>query len=137
VETGTALEEFDDRWLLGYRDMRVVQVQISYQLTLLLDGDTTIDIEQEAFLTHGSARAPGARPIRLVPEHQEVAPAVALFGCKVLSAVAFKSGVLRLVFDSGHHLTVAPHPELHAWSVTGPGQLRVVCRPAGGLTVRT
>ena len=94
-----------------------------------------MDIEQEALLTRGSVRGPGARPTRLVPERQDVAPALALFGRRVLSSVAFKSGHLRLVFDSGYHLNVAPHLQFEAWNATGPGRLHIVCQPAGGLAL--
>lgn len=135
MEVDATLTEFDDRWLIDYRDMQVIQVRISYQLTLLLDSGATVDIEQEALLTRGSAHGPHSTPVSLVPERQDVAAALDLFGVKILSSVAFKSGHLRLVFDSGHHLSVAPHPQFEAWSVTGPGTLCVVCQPAGGLAV--
>jgi hypothetical protein len=104
-------------------------------VTLLLDTGATVDIEQEALLTHGPLRAPNARPIRLVPEQQDVSAALVLFGRRIRSSVAFKSGHLRLVFDSGHHLNVAPHPEFEAWSVNGPGSLHIVGQPAGGLAL--
>ena len=78
------LTEHDDRWLLPYRDERVIQVRVSYQLTLLLESGATIDIESEALLTHGPLRAPGASSLTLVPERQDVAPALVLFRAKVV-----------------------------------------------------
>jgi len=115
--------------------MTVTQIRVSYQLTLLLDTGATVDIEQEALLTRGSLRAPNARPIRLMPDRQDVLAALVLFGRRIVSSVAFKSGHLRLVFDSGHHLNVAPHPEFEAWSANRPGSLQIVCQPAGGLAI--
>jgi hypothetical protein len=125
----------DDRWLLPYRGMQVLQVRVSYQLTLLLDSGAEVELESEALLTHGPLSAPGAEPVRLVPERQEVAPALALFGAEVLSAVVFKSGALRLVFNSGSRLNVKPHPKYEAWGVHGPGKLHLVCQPGGGVAV--
>ncbi|MFC6020679.1 DUF6188 family protein [Plantactinospora solaniradicis] len=86
-------------------------------------------------LTSGPARATGATPVQLVPERQEVAPALSLFGANILSAVAFKSGALRLVFGTGQHLNVKPHAQYEAWSARDVGTLRVVCQPGGGLAV--
>ena len=106
------LTERDDRWWLPCWGERVIQVRVSYQLTLLFESGITVDMETEALLTHGPLRAPGASPLTLRPQLQDVAPALELFTAKVVSAVALKSGALRLVFDTGHHLNVQPHPEL-------------------------
>lgn len=127
--------ELEDRWLLHYRGMQVVQIRVSHQLTLLLDSGAQVDVESEAVLSNGLLGAPGVAMKRLVPEHQEVAPALALFGAKVLSSVAFKSGALRLVFHTGKHLSVSPDPQYEAWSARGPGASYFVCRPGGGLAV--
>ncbi|MEV0144769.1 MULTISPECIES: DUF6188 family protein [unclassified Nonomuraea] len=131
----TELVELEDRWLLPYRGMRVTQVQVSHQLTLLLDGEAQVDLETEAVLSEDSPRASDAVTSRLVPERQEVAPALALFGATVLSAVAFKSGALQLVFDSGMHLDVQPDPRYEAWSVHGPASVHLVCQPGGGVAM--
>ncbi|MFF4518496.1 DUF6188 family protein [Streptomyces mirabilis] len=53
------------------------------------------------------------------------------------SAVAFKSGTLRLVFDTGHHLTCSSDPSFEAWQVTGPAGWRFVSLPGGDLAVWT
>ncbi|MEU3167273.1 DUF6188 family protein [Streptosporangium sp. NPDC006930] len=135
VTTPADLAELEDRWLLPYRGMRVVQVQVSYQLTLLLDGDAQVTIESTATLTSGSLSAPDAEPVQLAPERQEVAPALALFGATLVSAVAFKSGALRLVFDTGTHLTVKPDSHYEAWNTRGPDDVRFICLPGGGLSI--
>jgi hypothetical protein len=136
VNPATLLTEFDDRWRLPYRGMQVVQVRVSYQLTLLLDTGVTATIETEALLTNGPRQAPDAVRVVLPPERQDACATRGLFGATILSSVAFKSGTLRLVFDTGHHLTVKPHPQFEAWKATGPGTLCCVCQPGGGLAVR-
>jgi hypothetical protein len=125
----------DDRWILPYREMRVLQVRVSYQLTLVLDGGASVDLESEAELGKVAPNTADAVTAQLIPERQEVAPALSLFGAQVLSAVAFKSGGLRLVFDSGDLLCVQPNRQYEAWGATGPGTIRIVCQPGGGLAV--
>ncbi|WP_344744083.1 DUF6188 family protein, partial [Streptosporangium vulgare] len=135
VTTPADLAELEDRWLLPYRGMQVVQVWVSYQLTLLLDGDAQVSIASTATLTGGPLSAPDAKPVQLVPERQEVAPALALFGATLVSSVVFKSGALRLVFDTGTHLNVTPDSRYEAWSTCGPDDVRFVCLPGGGLSI--
>ncbi|MFC3979527.1 DUF6188 family protein [Streptosporangium jomthongense] len=135
VTTPADLAELKDRWLLPYRGMQVVQIRVSYQLTLLLDGDAAVNIETTATLTSGSLSASDAESVQLVPERQEVVPALALFGATIVSSVAFKSGALRLVFDTGTHLNVKPDCHYEAWSTCGPDDVRFVCLPGGGLSI--
>jgi hypothetical protein len=77
------------------------------------------------------------RPGKIVlnPERQDVAAGLALFNVEVTSAVAFKSGQLRMVFGDGHMLKVDPDPRYEAWTVTGPDRMLVVSLPGGGLAV--
>ncbi|WP_346538590.1 DUF6188 family protein [Micromonospora sp. DPT] len=135
VNGGRTWPKSEGRWLLPYRDMQVVQIRGSYQLTLVLDGGAQVDMESESLLTDGPLTAPDALPVRLLPEHQEVAPALSLFGAKILSSVVFKTGALRLVFSTGAHLNVKPHLQYEAWRATGPGSLRLICQPGGGVAV--
>jgi hypothetical protein len=132
---GTELVELEDRWLLPYRGMQVTQIRVSYQLTLVLDGGGQVDLEAEVVLSEGPLRAPDVVISCLTPERQEVAPALALFGTKLRSSVAFKSGALRLVFDSGMHLNVKPDAGYEAWRVHGPEGLCLVCKPGGDVSV--
>jgi hypothetical protein len=68
------------------------------------------------------------------PESQDVAAVLPVFGAKVLSAVAFKSGTLRLMFDNGMQLRCAADPPVEAWQITGP-RWRCVSLPGGDLAV--
>ncbi|MFE5894783.1 DUF6188 family protein [Streptomyces sp. NPDC056462] len=82
-------------------------------------------------------RRPATTPRRcwLKPESQDVAAALVLFGAFVLSAVAFKSGTLRLVFDTGHYLTCSSDLSFEAWQVTGPTGWCFASLPGGDLAV--
>lgn len=122
----------DDRIILPYRHLQVTQLRIDHQLTLLL-GDAQIVVNSHARLSHGVIHTPGASVIDLWPEQQDVAPILALFGTTVLAAVAFKTGHLRIVFSTGHHLNVSPHEEYEAWEAAGPGSLRIVATPGSAL----
>ncbi len=134
VAVPKGLTELDDRWLLPFRGLTVARVVVDFEFGLFLGGDSMVSIAGAATL--GWA-ARGARPdtVELHPESQDVAAGLALFNTKVLSAVAFKSGQLRLVFDDEHLLRVAPDPAFEAWTVNGPDGLLVVCMPGGSLSV--
>jgi hypothetical protein len=78
-----------------------------------------------------------ARPdkVELTPENQDVAAGLALFNTKVKSAVAFKSGALRIVFGDGHLLKVDSDPRYEAWTANGPDGMLIVSMPGGNLAV--
>ena len=58
---------------------------------------------------------------------------MALVGQRVLSSVGFKTGALRLVFESGALLTVPYDDHYEAWQLTGPSGRMWVSLPGGGL----
>ncbi|MGI8414813.1 MAG: DUF6188 family protein [Nakamurella sp.] len=87
--------------------------------------------------TLGGLRSPDAQPVIVVPGTGDAAGALPLLRTMVLSSVAFKTGVLRIVFSSGHHLNVQPGNEFEAWTSRGPGSSMFVCKPGGGLSVWT
>jgi hypothetical protein len=97
-------EELADRWILGLRGSSVVSVSASrdlgrHEFVLVLNCGASIEIIGPAFLTYGAASSPSAVPL---PEEDWQR----LVGAVVVSAVAFKSGTLRTVFNTGHHLNV-------------------------------
>jgi hypothetical protein len=124
-----------DRWSLPYQDMRITQIRLDAQLTLVLDESTEIVVGSPATLVRGTTPESGAISVRLAPHRQEVAGALDLFGARIIAAVAFKDGRLRLLFDGGDQLHVPPDSWYEAWSATGPGSLRAVCLPRGGLAI--
>jgi hypothetical protein len=131
----TDMDEQPDRWLLPYRHKRVEQIRVDYRLSLVLDDDAEVAIGGSATLTHGPRTAPDAEPVLLTPESADVGAALALLHTEVLSAVAFKSGGLRLVFSNAMQLTVEPDEHYEPWEATGPGTLRCVSVPGGDLVV--
>jgi hypothetical protein len=124
-----------DRWSLPYQDMRVTQLRLDAQLTLVLDESTEIVVGSPATLVRGTTPESGAVSVRLAPHRQEVAGALDLFGARIVAAVAFKDGRLCLLFDGGEQLHVPPDSWYEAWSAAGPGSLRAVCLPRGGLAI--
>src|SRR4051794_34705856 len=94
--------EMEDRWLLCWRGLRVEQIRVDYRLVLVLGEDSELAVEQPATVSDRPGKAPDVRRARIVPEAGDVAAALPLLRRKVLSSVGFKSGALRVVFDSGH-----------------------------------
>jgi hypothetical protein len=127
--------EHEDRWLLNFRGLPVAKIGIDYRLSLLLGSDVEVVMETPAWVSRGSFANPDAPRTRLIPGRQDVAGALPLFGVEVVSAVAFKSGSLRLVFASGLHVNCRADPNFEACQITGPGQWRFVSRPGGDLAV--
>ncbi|MFE3271170.1 DUF6188 family protein [Streptomyces sp. NPDC059215] len=125
--------ERDDRWILNLRGWGVAGITVDYRLTLALDEGWEVVLETPVRLSSGSAHVSSG--VLLVPETQDVAAALPLFGMKVFSAVAFKSGTLRMVFEEGTHLTCPTDAAFEAWQITGPGGWRFVSLPGGGLGV--
>lgn len=116
----------------GLKGKTVVQVRVGYQLVLVLDPTAEVTIETEAWLTPGGPRKAA---IRLDPEHQDVAPALALVGATITSAEAAQSGALHLTFSTGVELCVNPHPGYEAWQVSEPSGVLTVCGPGGELAI--
>ncbi|WP_141698380.1 DUF6188 family protein [Streptomyces lushanensis] len=125
--------EHDDRWILNLRGRGVAGITVDYRLTPALDEGWQVVLEAPAQLSSGPAHtSPG---VLLVPETQDVAAALPIFGTRVVSAVAFKSGTLRMVFEDGTHLTCPTDAAFEAWQITGPGGWRFVSLPGGDLGV--
>jgi hypothetical protein len=96
---------------------------------LVLNCGSRIEIKAPAFLTYGAASSPGAV---LLPREEWQR----LVGAVIVSAVAFKSGALRVVFSTGYHLNVRElgsdkavyvhRPNKFVWSYQdGKGAMRV------------
>lgn len=130
----SAFAEREDRWIMGLRGLEVTRISVDYQLSLLLGSDAWVVLEGRCRLSQGPAAGDGPQEM-LDPGQQDVAAALALFGARVVSAVAFKAGSLRMVFDNGLHLGCEADPSFEAWQVTGPGDWRCVSLPGGGLAV--
>ncbi len=128
-----SLVERDDRWILPFRGLTVTQVEADSAFGLVLDDEGAVRISSTATL--------GWVNVMAKPETHEISPAkpevaAGLVGATVLSAVAFKSGRLRIGFDDGNLLKVAVDPQCEGWTATGPNGMLVVSLPGGGLAVR-
>ena len=84
-------QELEDRWWLGWRGLRIDRVERAGEGTAIFLGDRS----------------------QLVLDRPESSR---LVGDRVLSAVAFKSGALRVVLSSGRHLSAEPS---QAWKAIG------------------
>ena len=70
------------------------------------------------------------------PGRHTDAPAVTQLSGQVVSlARADDSGGLRIEFVGGARLLAMPDSSFEAWTVAGPGRLKVVCGPGGELSV--
>jgi Family of unknown function (DUF6188) len=128
-------KELDDRWWLGLR-ARALESVDAYEFTVVLNfGEgSALTVESAA-----SVRSSTGQPQTPAVTHNEdgtVSTSDALqslIGQQVLSSVAFKTGGLRLVFESGALLTVPCGEQHEAWQLTGPSGRVWVSLPGGGL----
>ncbi|MFI1585653.1 DUF6188 family protein [Embleya sp. NPDC020630] len=125
--------EHDDRWIMNLRGRDVTRISVDHRLTLLVDPGVHIAFASPFELTHGPHGT--SEPVVLTPQRQDVIPALGLFKAKVLSAVAFKTGSIRLVFDNGRHLNSRADPDFEAWEVRGPEGRLIIATPGGDLAV--
>ncbi|MFK3983455.1 DUF6188 family protein [Micromonospora sp. NPDC050397] len=98
------VQELEDRWILGLRDARVTDLAWGSDLVVTLEPEADIRLSLNALLSKGLLGAAGVVPVPLADAAD--ADLHGIEGSKVLSAVAFKNGTLRVVFSSGHHLTL-------------------------------
>ncbi|MFI7368413.1 DUF6188 family protein [Streptomyces sp. NPDC050149] len=112
-----SIDSEPDRWVLrGLRSTPVLAVTGApdgSRLDLTLGAGTRLVVVGPVRITHGPATAP--EPVDLPAGETDT-----LIGATVLSAVAFRSGSLRLVFSTGHHLNVRG---------ADPGVRAELCRP--------
>lgn len=127
------VRELDDRWWLGLRGSTVESVTASdYQIVVTFSGGSALMIggraeldqhDQPALRFNGEEPVAGSDVLRLIPS------------ALVVSAVAFKTGALRLVFDTGTKLRIPFDPHYEAWQLSGPTGRTWVSLPGGGLSL--
>jgi Family of unknown function (DUF6188) len=122
------INELEDRWILPLRGSQVTHVDWGDSARFRLEPPGEIAVGFGALLSHGPRSAPGAQA-RTLGElgQEEVQRAV---GTHVLSAVGFKNGALRIVFDNGWHLNVRAAEPFVPASVTS-GDSVSWSRPVG------
>jgi hypothetical protein len=133
--TSDVEQELDDRWWLGLRTRRLESV-CAYEFATVLRFEEGSVLTVDTAATVRTATGVSATMAVLPPQEGTVSISdalVALTGQQVRSSVAFKTGALRIVFESGAVLTV-PHGEKYeAWQLTGRSGRTWTSLPGGGL----
>jgi hypothetical protein len=114
------IDELEDRWVLGLRGSRVEAVTRGKEVAVDLDNGVEIRVSGNALLTVGPATAPGAELLRVSDVSDDQLQRIV--GAHILSAVAFKSGSLRVVFSTRHHLNVRSTDPAVTARVLNPGK---------------
>lgn len=108
----------------------VSRVSFDYAVTLLTDGGSELRIET-AFSIATGEQATVIEPSSVADNAERL---VALLGSHVETADTRADGSLRLSLSGGQTIEVLPHPEFEAWTFAGPGGVKAVATPGGGLT---
>jgi hypothetical protein len=115
---------------LGFAGQAVVGTDFGYTVALEFGGGYEVRVEAPFIL-----RVDGLDR-EIEPGRHTDAPAVTQLSGQVVSlARADDSGGLRIEFVGGARLLAMPDSSFEAWTVAGPGGLKVVCGPGGELSV--
>ena len=127
---GSVAWESQDRWLLGWRGSLIRLVSsTSESATAAIGMAGRLTIVGQVWL----AKRAGSQLGHLVNPDAALAP---LAGRAVASAVAFKSGQLRLIVDTGAMVNVRPDLQSSRWSATTDEGLVIKSTAGGGITVQ-
>ncbi len=126
-----------DHWIIDLKSGKVTQVCLDYALTLVVGDDVSGDtyeirIEGPAHLHHQDGGSDTVDPASFPSGGTE---AIRMLHKVVLQILVFKAGGLKLVLGGGLTLSAHASPEFEAWSVVGPGKLRLVSSAGGGVAV--
>lgn len=117
---------------LGVRGQSVIRVCFDAAFMVLTSGDCELRVETEAVIrtTEGEVVRfdPGSPGIAAIHLARLVHESINL-------AEAGTAGDMRMVFESGAELTVAPDVEYEAWGLVAPKGRRVVSMPGGELAL--
>jgi hypothetical protein len=115
---------------LGFAGQAVVGTDFGYTVALEFGGGYEVRVE-----SHFTLRIDGLDR-EIEPGRDADAPAVAQLSGQVVSlARADDTGGLRIEFVGGARLLAMPDSNFEAWTLAGPGGLKVVCGPGGELSV--
>jgi hypothetical protein len=127
--------ELEDRWWLGLRDRTVVSVDAyEFSVCVAFGDSSALTIESPAAFTSGPD-APATPALTVRPNETVILSEglLSLVGQRVRSGVGFKTGSIRIVFDSGAHLLVPFDEHYEAWQLIGPSGRTWISMPGGGL----
>ncbi len=134
--TDSKEKEFEDRWCLGWRGLRIEGVaRIGGQVQFDIGETSSLTLAAPFTLAEKAADIPGVKPREFDPSDGLAPEIEALAGQTIRAALGFKDGRLRVAFSSGQHLN-APrghgHPSWMAhgetgrsWEATADGELSV------------
>jgi hypothetical protein len=117
---------------LGLAGQKLTGNDVGYTVRLEFSGGYEVRLEAAFAL-----RTPDGDH-RVVPAEDVQAAAAllgALTGRVVTVSAADDAGGLRIDFDGGVRVLVEADPDYEAWTVAGPGGMKVVSLPGGGLSV--
>jgi hypothetical protein len=115
---------------LGFAGRAVLGIDFGYTVAVRIGGGYEVRVEVPFVLW-----ADGLGQ-EIEPGRDADASGVARLSGQVVSlARADDSGGLRIEFAGGMRLVATPDSNFEAWTVAGPGGLKVVCRPGGELAV--
>lgn len=124
-----SLQEFADRYVIPMGGEPVGLIQLDFRLTYFISdfqltfetGFTVEDDDQSHWID---------------PEKKDtLLPGLRLFNRRVASAIAYKNGQLRVLFEDGAAIRSLANEAYEAWQFQGVGGLRIVCMPGGELAV--
>jgi hypothetical protein len=115
---------------LGFAGQTVVGTDFGYTVAVEFGGGYEVRVETPFIL-----RIDGLE-LEIEPGRDSDAPAVTQLSGHIVSlAAADEAGGLRIEFVGGARLLAGPDSNFEAWTVAGPGGLKVVCGPGGELSV--
>ncbi len=128
----TGLMKAGDRWVLPVAGQQVAQLCLDYAVTLRLQNDVVVRIEQPFVIT-----SPTGEERLIVPEGDvdRLAPVLNLVRSTVTEGAAFDDGHLELSFADGARVSVPSAEDYEPWEIVGPEGLRIVSVPGGELSV--
>ena len=132
MNSDPVLMEHADRWVVSVKGAEVIRCSFDWAVTWVIATETgDVEIRAEQPFLFGDQN-----PVHLVPEGDPVhlAPVLSTVRDSVVRIEAFANGRLELEFGAGAIATVEPSEEFEAWTLTGPGDLKLVSTPGGGVT---
>lgn len=118
------MRETEDRWHLELRGQRVSNLTIGGYLEIQLESGPTVTVCRNAVLTHGPLTAPGAVPKNV--SELSIDEIERFIAGEILSAVAFKTGSLRIIFSTGYHLNLRTSDMGSSGRIDWPGSFTLL-----------
>jgi hypothetical protein len=128
-----SLVERPDEWVLPVAGRSATRCVVDHAFSIHMgepDESYQLRIESDFFLT-----GPESRSYLSMERPRELGVALGVLRQSIISARAYKSGKLEVLFTSDIGIVVEPSPDFEAWELVGDDGLRIVCTPGGDLAV--